>query len=434
MHLPFRQHHILSILEGYEQQSLPLDLFLKDYFRLNKALGSKDRSYIADTTYALVRWKGLLDFLCNESPDWKQAAFINSSQDFDERGKARSKRSGLNEEDMSKDMPDEEDRSGEAAADRIPDEFMKIAWKQRLEIFLDPSFENSKQRMDIPDHIRLSFPKPLFDAFVSTHGLQKACEICAISNYPAPTTIRVNTMKTTREEMLKRWRGIYDVSPCQISPNGIIFQKRLNFSSMPEYREGLFEVQDEGSQLLAELVKAKPGDLVMDYCSGSGGKTLAFAPKMQNKGQIYLHDIRKHVLLESRIRLRRAGIQNAQVFLAEDENLKKLKKKMDWVLVDAPCSGTGTLRRNPDMKWKFDCSNIPVIQGQQRMIFEKALSFLKPSGHIVYSTCSLLKEENEDQMNHFLKTYDLVLAEDVFESLPLMHGMDGFYGAVFKRK
>lgn len=375
MIFPFRQHHILSILEGYDKQSLPLDLFLKDYFRLHKALGSKDRAYVADTTCALVRWKGLLDFLCGENPDWQQ----------------------------------------------------------RLNIFFDPSFEKSKQNKNLPDNVRLSFPKPLFDCLVSSHGFQKACEICEISNEPAPTTVRINALKTTRDEMLARWKGIYEIQPCTYSENGIIFKKRMNFSSMPEFQEGLFEVQDEGSQLLAELVKAKPGDLVMDYCAGSGGKTLAFAPKMQNKGQIYLHDIREYILQEARKRLRKAGIQNAQIIHYDDQKLKKLKKNMDWVLVDVPCSGTGTLRRNPDMKWKFEPSKIPQIQGQQRMIFEKALSFMKPTGFIVYSTCSLLNEENHAQINHFMKTYHLSLAENIFESLPKRQGMDGFFGAVLKR-
>ena len=376
MYRPFRQFHILSILEAYDQQSLPLDLFMRDYFRIHKALGSKDRGYVAETTYALVRWKGLLDYLCSDTADWES----------------------------------------------------------RLDLFLEPSFDDAKFRKDIPDHVRLSFPKDLFDLIVSSHGLQKACEICAISNHPAPTTVRINTMKTTREEMLKRWTGIYEVIPCSISPNGIVFQRRINFSVMPEFREGLFEVQDEGSQLLAALVKAKPGDLVMDYCAGSGGKTLAFAPQMQNKGQIYLHDVRKHVLQDSKKRLRRAGIQNAQIVHAEEVKLKKLKKNMDWMLVDAPCTGTGTLRRNPDMKWKFERSMAQSVQGQQRTIFEKALSYLKPDGHIVYSTCSILKEENDDQIAHFMKTYDLTMVGEVFGSLPIANGMDGFYGAVLRKK
>ena len=372
MYRPFRQHHILLILEGYDQQSLPLDLFMRDYFRLHKAIGSKDRGYIAETSYALVRWKGLLDFLCQESP----------------------------------------------------------SWEKRLDIFLDPSFQQLKHRTDIPEHIRWSFPKDLFDLIAASHGLQEACEICRISNYPAPTTVRVNVLKTTREKMLAKWKGVYEVFPCPISPQGIVFQRRINFLVMPEFKEGLFEVQDEGSQLLAGLVKAAPGDLVMDYCAGSGGKTLAFAPNMQNKGQIYLHDVRKHVLNDCRKRLRRAGIQNAQVVLAEEAKLKKLKKKMDWVLVDVPCTGTGTLRRNPDIKWKLDLPLFQQIQGQQRMIFERALSFLKPGGHIVYSTCSILKQENQDQIDHFMKTYHLTLVGEVFESLPVRDGMDGFFGAV----
>jgi len=375
MYRSFRQFHILNILKEYDQQSLPLDLVLRDYFRLHKALGSKDRGYIAETAYILVRWKGLLDALSQE---------------------------------------------------KEPD------WSHRLDLFLDDALEKAKKHSDFPDHTRLSFPKHLFDLIVNTHGLDQACDICAVSNQPAPTTVRINTLKTTREEMLRRWKGAYEVFPCPVSPNGIVFHRRVNFFVMPEFKEGLFEVQDEGSQLLAGLVQPKPGDLVMDYCSGSGGKTLAFAPLMQNKGQIYLHDIREHVLQESKKRLRRAGIQNAQVVMAEDPKLKKLKKKMDWVLVDVPCTGTGTLRRNPDIKWKFDEEMLPRIQGQQRVIFEKALSFLKPGGKIVYSTCSILKEENREQVAHFMKTYQLELAGEVFETLPIAGGMDGFYGAVLK--
>lgn len=376
MYRSFRQFHILNILKEYDQKALPLDLVLRDYFHLHKALGSKDRGYIAETAYTLIRWKGLLDGICQkQNPEWSE----------------------------------------------------------RLDLFLDHALEKAKNDSHLADHMRLSFPKYLFDLLVSSHGQARACEICAISNEAAPTTVRVNALKVSREEMLRRWKGMYEVTPCPLSPHGIVFHRRVNFFVMPEFKEGLFEVQDEGSQLLASLIRPNPGDLVMDYCSGSGGKTLAFAPFMQNKGQIYLHDIRQHVLQESKKRLKRAGIQNAQVVVADDPKLKKLKKKMDWVLVDVPCSGTGTLRRNPDIKWKFDEEMFARIQGQQRMIFEKALSFLKPEGRIVYSTCSILKEENQEQVAHFMKTYQLELAEEVFETLPVAGGMDGFYGAVLKR-
>lgn len=379
MYRPFRQFHLLAIFNDYDQQTLPLDLFLKDYFNSHKAIGSKDRTYITETAYALIRWKGLLDFLCNETS-------------------------------------------------------VSPNWENRLDLFLDPQFEKAKSRSNVPLHILLSFSKELFDLIVASHGLEKAQKICEICNRSAPTTIRANSMKITREQLLKKWSGIYEVSPCLYSKLGIIFHRRMNFFSMQEFKDGLFEVQDEGSQLLADLVQAKAGDLVLDYCAGSGGKTLAFAPRMLNKGQIYLHDIRSFVLEQAKKRLRRAGIQNAQIVLEDEPKLKKLKKNMDWVLVDAPCSGTGTLRRNPEMKWKFETSKFLNVQGQQRMIFEKALSFLKPDGRIIYSTCSILKEENQEQTDHFLKTYDLVIEGEVFESLPQKNGMDGFYGVVFRRK
>lgn len=370
----FRHHHIVSILKSYQQQKLPLDLFLKDYFKIHKAIGSKDRSFISETVYTMIRWNGLLDYLCGESSDCEK----------------------------------------------------------RLETYLHWDLATLKQQAEIPLHIRAGFPKRLFDLISASHGLEKGLEICHNSNMMAPITVRANILKTTREYLLNTWKDKYSVSPCLYSKHGIIFEKRLNFFDLPEFKQGLFEIQDEGSQLLSELVRAQPGQLVLDFCAGSGGKTLAFAPKMQNKGQIYLHDIRIHALNDAKKRLRRAGIQNAQIIEPENPNLKKLKKKMDWVLVDAPCTGTGTLRRNPDMKWKFNEQLLKEMISLQRVIFERALSYLKPDGFIIYATCSLLNEENKDQIDHLKKTYNLTV-ENIFQSTPLAGGMDGFFGAVIKK-
>lgn len=372
--LPFREHHLLTFFEAYEQQAIPLDLALNHYFRAHKSLGSKDRAYLAETIYALVRWRSLLDELGSKP----------------------------------------------------------TSWETRIAVWKEGNLEAARSRSDIPQHVRVSFPKNLFDRMVASHGLEKACQLCLASNAPAPTTVRANALKTSREALLEQWKSRYAVVPCAQAPCGITFLKKLNFFELPEFKQGLFEVQDEGSQLLAGLVAAQPGQWVMDYCAGSGGKTLAFAPAMQNRGQIYLHDIRAHALAECRKRLRRAGIQNAQVVSSEDSKLKKLKKKMDWVLVDAPCSGTGTLRRNPDMKWKFSDEMLQRLVGQQRTIFERALSFVKPEGYIVYGTCSLLKEENEEQAAHFLRTYSLEQFGDLFQTLPFEGGMDGFFGVVFR--
>jgi 16S rRNA C967 or C1407 C5-methylase (RsmB/RsmF family) len=372
--LPFREHHLFTLLEGYEQQNLPLDLFISHYFRNHSALGSKDRAFIAETIYALVRWQGLLDFLSRSS-----------------------------------------------------------SWPVRYETYKSTNFEEVQKNSTIPAFQRTSFPSHLFNLIESNYGLDKAIELCLASNTPAPTTVRVNTLKISRDELLNRWTPYYEISPTPFAPNGIIFHKKIHFFSLPEFKEGLFEIQDEGSQLLARLVKAKPGDQVLDYCSGSGGKTLAFAPQMEHKGQIFLHDIRPFALQEAKKRLKRAGIQNSQTLLHDSPHLSQLKKKMNWVLADVPCTGTGTMRRNPDMKWKFEEATLIRLMGQQRTIFEKALSYLHPEGRIVYGTCSVLKEENQNQLDHFIKTYQLQIEGEIFQSLPKTGGMDGFFGVVLKR-
>lgn len=373
--LPFREHHLFTLLKEYEKQTLPLDLFINKYFREHKALGSKDRGFVAEQVYALIRWKALLDYLIDKP----------------------------------------------------------CHWEQRYKTFSEIDLRKIQKNHTIPLHVRVSFPLELFKLIESSYDTITAAKICLASNNPAPTVVRANTLKISREDLVKCWEKSYEVSPTKYSKDGIIFHKKMNFFELPEFKSGYFEVQDEGSQLLAQLVKAKPGDAVLDFCAGSGGKTLAIAPNLHHKGQIYLHDIRAHALLEARKRLKRAGIQNGQILKSTSPNLAKLKKKMDWVLVDAPCSGTGTLRRNPDMKWKFSEAMLTRLIGQQRIIFEKALSFLKPDGRIVYGTCSILKEENQNQLAHFIQTYHLVIEGEIFQSIPAEGEMDGFFGVVLKR-
>lgn len=375
MSIPFREFHLLKLLETFENQSWPLDRYLNNYFRSHSAIGSKDRQIIADWIYGMFRWKGLLDYL--SKPPYN--------------------------------------------------------WEKRFQLFREGTYEQFLEDQKIPLHIRLSFPKDLFDLLEQSHGIQKAVEICQISNKSAPSTVRVNTLKITREKLLEKWQTQYAVNPCELSLNGIVFLKKVNFFTLPEFKEGFFEVQDEGSQLLAELIDAKPKELILDYCSGSGGKTLAFAPKMNGSGQIFLHDIRPYILEEAKKRLKRAGIQNAQILLPDSTMLAKLKKKMDWILVDVPCSGTGTLRRNPDMKWKFSPEHLKRLIGLQRNIFEKALSFLSSNGKIVYGTCSLLKEENQEQVDFFKRSFNLKVEGEAFQTLPKDNAWDGFFGVILSR-
>jgi 16S rRNA C967 or C1407 C5-methylase (RsmB/RsmF family) len=368
MRLPFCDYHISAFLEGYAKTQKPLDLAWSDYLRSHKSIGAHDRRTIGETLYSMARWKGLIDHFCP-----------------------------LNARPL-----------------------------ERLFCFRSLVLAECLTNPTIPEPARLGINDFLYKRFCSLFGLEKTRELCRILNTSAPTTIRVNTLKISRDELLKSWEGKFPLSPCVQASHGIHFHQRTPLFTFPEFKAGYFEVQDEGSQLVAERIQAKPGDHVLDYCSGSGGKTLAFAPSMQGKGQIYLHDNRPWILLEARKRLNRAGIQNAQFVLP--------KKKVDWLLADVPCSGTGTLRRNPEAKWKIDGAMIDRLILQQREIVQEALEHLKPGGHFVYATCSILPEENEQQVEYFLKTHPLERIEEPLSLLPQEGGHDGFFAAVFKKR
>jgi 16S rRNA (cytosine967-C5)-methyltransferase len=318
------------------------------------------------------------------------------------------------------------------------DLFGMIRWRGLLDRLGEPTWEGRLvewRRLDrsrcqnLPEHIQLSFPKDLFNRIKEQHGV----EVCRVLNETAPLTVRVNLAKTTRTALLERWRDL-PVEPCPEAPTGIRFQKRQNLFHLPEYLEGLFEVQDEASQLAADLIQAQPGDQVLDYCAGAGGKTLAFAHRLVGKGQIYLHDVRSRPLQEARRRLKRAGVENFQILEESSSHSSKLKSKMDWVVVDAPCTGSGTLRRYPEQKWRIDLAEIERLMELQQAIFEKALCFLKEGGKIAYITCSILREENEQQLDLFLKNHPLRLVGEPFQSLPKSGGMDGFFAAVMERQ
>ncbi|MFZ0564873.1 MAG: RsmB/NOP family class I SAM-dependent RNA methyltransferase [Chlamydiales bacterium] len=374
MKLTFPVYHLFQILKRFENQHLPLDLFLRQYFKANKALGSKDRQFVYEAAYGMIRWRSLLDYLAGNNP----------------------------------------------------------TWEKRFTIFQGFQPNNYLFANAIPLPIRVSAPDPLFSLLEQDYGQAMATTLCQVFNTFAPITARVNPLKITREALLARLAPHFEVSPCSQSPLGIQFKKRIPFMALQEYKEGLFDIQDEASQIVASLVKANPGEQVLDYCAGGGGKTLAFAYQMKNRGQIYLHDIRPFILQQARIRIKRAGIQNIQFLESDHSQLNKLKKRMDWVLVDVPCTGTGALRRHPDQKWHFSLEQLNQYVGKQRIIFERALSFLQPKGKIVYATCSILKEENEKQVERFLKLYNLELVESPFISLPSYGGMDGFFAAVMQ--
>jgi 16S rRNA C967 or C1407 C5-methylase (RsmB/RsmF family) len=352
-----------------------MDKLMSDYFRKHRALGAKDKKFLAENAYALVRWKGLIDHFTSPESSWQSKW-----------------------------------------------NFFK---KQSIESLLSSP---------LPHHVACSAPPFLVERVFSQMDDKQAMQFFHSSNERAPLTIRANVACISRDELLKILAKDQDVIPTAVSPYGITFLNPTQVFQLDVFKLGYFEVQDEGSQVAADLLPIEPGYQVLDYCSGAGGKALAFCHKLQGKGQIYLHDVRSKALLEAKKRLKRAKVQNYQILFHENISHKKWKQSMDAVFVDAPCSGTGTLRRNPDLKWRLTEENIHNLIGLQCEIFEKALRMVKPGGHIIYCTCSVLEEENQKQVNKFLDRYPLELIKPPFSSLPAKDKMDGFFAACFKKQ
>jgi 16S rRNA (cytosine967-C5)-methyltransferase len=272
-------------------------------------------------------------------------------------------------------------------------------------------------------------------------------------NQPASLDLRVNSLKTTRDAaILALTEAGITAEPTPFAPLGLRLAKKPALQNMPLFKEGAIEVQDEGSQLLAQILSAKRGEMVVDFCAGAGGKTLALGAQMRNTGRLYAFDISEKRLARLKPRLARSGLSNVNPVLIAHENdakIKRLAGKIDRVLVDAPCSGFGTLRRNPDVKWRQTAAGVDELNTKQLSILEGAARLVKPGGLLVYATCSLLVEENEHIVEQFLAKYPAyslrpmqqILAEqkielamgDYLKLMPHLHQTDGFFAAVLER-
>jgi 16S rRNA (cytosine967-C5)-methyltransferase len=259
-----------------------------------------------------------------------------------------------------------------------------------------------------------------------------------------------------REEAIKKlhWDKV-EATASPLSPWGLVCEPGTNASSTRAFQEGLVEFQDEGSQLAALLCDAQPGMQVMDFCSGTGGKALALAATMKNKGHLVACDISAVRLARSKIRLKRGGVENAErveLPAADNKAMKKFHGKFQRVLVDAPCSGTGSWRRNPDVRWSSHASNIDELTALQSSILDRAAHYVQKDGHLIYATCSLLPEENDQRVAAFLAThpdFELLDARETWARLsdrpwpcgeekvlklsPAAHGTDGFFAAILRR-
>lgn len=260
-----------------------------------------------------------------------------------------------------------------------------------------------------PDHVRADVPEWVMPSLVEAWGGDWIAEAQALAERP-PLDLRVNTIKSSHDKVLKELRRFHPVETAVAHhgvriPAGSGDSRTPNVQSDEGYLKGWFEVQDQGSQVVAELAGAKPGEQVLDLCAGAGGKTLAMAAAMQNKGQIFAYDSERARLAPIYDRLQRAGVRNVQVRAPEPGALDDLIGKMDRVVIDAPCTGSGTWRRRPDAKWKLTPDQVAARVAEQRAILADGARFVKPGGALAYITCSVLPEENSRQVAEFLAAH-----------------------------
>lgn len=312
-------------------------------------------------------------------------------------------------------------------------------------IILEKFAGHTLEHPNMPDAVKYEVPDWILPRLAAQFGPALAAEMAAMGQ-PAPLDLRINALKTTREAALAALaREGLAAMPTPFSPWGLRLAGRQSITQGTAFQDGLVEIQDEGSQLIALLVDAKPGMRVVDYCAGAGGKTLAIAMTMENKGHIIACDVSAPRLEGAIKRLRRAGVHNAESHLLEsgDKWSKRQAQKFDRVLVDAPCTGTGTWRRNPDARVRLTETDLAELRAKQAMILDQAQKLTKPGGKLVYATCSLLNDENEAQVESFLARYPdfkpvpvtapEALAGRYLRLTPRAHGTDGFFAAIMVR-
>lgn len=410
-----------SLIEQVFKFEHPADAVVARHFRENRSLGPRERATLSDTVYAILRERLKLEWLARSGSGskWRRLAILAFPGD----------------RDFIKSALTEPEKTWLDHCDAVTDADLMAPHRHNL-----PEWLATALREQVGDE---------FDALVAS------------LNQPAALDLRVNLVKAKREAVLASLQKaglVGEATP--FSPLGIRLQGKPSLAKLPAFVQGEVEVQDEGSQLLALLLDAKRGEMVVDFCAGAGGKTLAIGAAMRNSGRLYAFDTSGHRLDALKPRLARSGLSNVHpVAIAHerDDRIKRLAGKIDRVLVDAPCSGLGTLRRSPDLKWRQTPATVAAQAELQQAILHSAARLLKPGGRLVYATCSPLRQENEAVAEAF------ALAHPDFEALsvapllataqvgdapvlcsgedglwlrlwPHRHATDGFFAAVWRKK
>ena len=407
---------VIEILADIIATPRPADTLTSAYFRARRFIGSKDRQAISTRLYRIMReyhrlcWWVVRDGAAVDARTLTIAAVI-----LDKEHSAASIDSAF---------------SGALYAPApLSDAERKLA------LFLQGK---SLEPEDMPLREKLECPAWAYNSLQAALSDEFEAELRAMLTQ-APLDLRVNTIKATRDQVLQELQEDgFDAHAGKISPYAIRLYGRPQIISHPVFKGGYVEIQDEGSQMVAVMADAKPGEQVVDFCAGAGGKTLALAASMNNKGRIIAMDVLGGRLLRAKERFRRAGVHNIetrQLTSARDKYVKRHQGAFDLVLVDAPCSGTGTWRRDPDKRWRQLGPGLVSLVPLQKEILDSAHRMVKPGGRLVYATCSLLPEENEMQMEEFLAAHPEFSRKGQDMKLsPARHDTDGFYAAVLVRK
>jgi 16S rRNA (cytosine967-C5)-methyltransferase len=416
--------HLAQLLSQVLTFEGPADAVMSRYFKTNSKLGQRDRGLIAEAVFHALRNYGTLHGMMAPADPGRAprlAALITLGRQH-----------GADALDVRALRNDER------------------AFRHALK------FDVSQ----LPASTRAEVPQWLFKAVTAQY--HDAEPLFESLRQPAPLDLRVNLMKSTRDKLLPSLQSStkehapLDARATAYSPDGIRLFEKPGLTRWPLYQDGLIEVQDEGSQLIARLVAPKRGEMVADFCAGAGGKTLALGALMRSTGRLYAFDVHAKRLAGLGPRLKRSGLSNVHpsaIASERDPRIKRLAGKLDRVLVDAPCSGSGTLRRNPDLKWRFDESELERVNGVQASVLRSAARLVKPGGRLVYATCSLLARENQQVVEAFVAEFaqfvvrpaaEVLAAQGIhvdhaerfapwFVMLPHLHGTDGFFAAVLEK-
>lgn len=393
LHKPLVEAVIDSLKQIMTEQKYS-DKVLEKTFKAHPQWGSRDRKFIAETVYDITRSFRYLSCIAETEKNFRMilaAYFFEKGIDFP-------------------DWPD----------------FQTISTKP---------FEIKKKQIISPAILH-SYPDELWEICENELGKEKWLKEAVALNTQAGVVLRVNTIKIKKTDLIKKLsEAEIEVDALNTFDNALQLRKRQNVFTTSLFKDGLFEIQDAGSQLIAPFLNVEAGQKVIDACAGAGGKALHLAALMQNKGKIIAMDVEEWKLDNLRKRAKRAGVSNIEArLITGDKTISQLRNTADRVLLDVPCTGTGVIKRNPDTKWKLSKEVINKTRQLQYTLLKNYSTMVKPGGFIVYSTCSILPSENELQVQKFMEEQG-----DVFEfvkdkTLYPSEGYDGFYMALIKKK